>query len=115
MSLEENKAVVRRWHDEFWGGKADLDRITEVLHPDYVRHPSMAGVEATKQWMAQMFSEYPDGQTIPEDTIAEGDKVVTRWRAEVGGKTIATGVSIHRIADGKIIEDWAWSQMLTEA
>lgn len=88
--------------------------MDEVLHPDYVRYPSMEGVEATKQSLAKMASEYPDGQIVTEDTIAEGDKVVTRWAAHAGGKAIATGVSIHRIADGKIIEDWAWSRNLLE-
>jgi predicted SnoaL-like aldol condensation-catalyzing enzyme len=88
--------------------------LDEVLHPDYVRHPSMEGVEATKRRLAEMASKYPDAQTVTEDTIAEGDKVVTHWTAHAGGKATATGVSMHRIVDSKIIEDWAWSRNLLE-
>jgi predicted SnoaL-like aldol condensation-catalyzing enzyme len=113
MSPEQNKAVVGRWHDEVWNGW-NLDLVDEVLHPDYVRHPSREGVEATKQRLAEMATKYPDAQTVTEDTIAEGDKVVTRWTAHAGGKAMWTGVSIHRIAEGKIIEDWAWSRNLLE-
>jgi predicted SnoaL-like aldol condensation-catalyzing enzyme len=113
MSVKENKAIVRRWHEEVFS-KWNLDAVDEILHPAYVRHPNSEGVAATKEWLARMAGEYPEGQIVTEDTIAEGDKVVTRWKSVSGGKTIATGVSIHRIADGKIAEDWAWSQMLSE-
>ncbi len=35
MSNEVNKAIVRRWYDEFWNaGKPEV--ADELLHPDYV-------------------------------------------------------------------------------
>ena len=112
MSAKENKAVVRRWHEEVFN-KKNLDAVDELLHPDYLRHPDLRGLAAAKEWLAEGFSKYPGVQVVTEDTITEGDKVVTRWtmRRE-GGKAIFTGVSIHRIAEGKIIEDWAWSRDL---
>jgi predicted ester cyclase len=113
MSIEENKAIVRRWHDEVWTGW-NLEVVDELLHPDFFRHTNQQGLSGTKEALAEMASQYPDSQLVTEDTVAEGDKVVTRWTAWVGGKAMATGVSIHRIADGKIIEDWAWSRSLSE-
>jgi predicted SnoaL-like aldol condensation-catalyzing enzyme len=113
MSIEENKAIVRRWHDEVWTGW-NLEVVDELLHSDYVQHPSQRGLSEAKQALAQMASQYPDSQLVTEDTIAEGDKVVTRWTALIGGNAQMTGVSIHRIADGKIVEDWAWTQSVAE-
>ena len=113
MSIEENKAIVRRWHAKVWSGW-NLDVVDEILHPDYLQHPSQRGLSETKQALATMARQYPDSQLVTEDTIAEGDKVVTRWTALIGGKAQVTGVSIHRIQDGKIVEDWAWTQSLSE-
>ena len=54
-----------------------------------------------------------------EDLIAEGDKVVTRWRARgthqgelmgippSGNPVEVTGITIHRIEGGKVVETWA--------
>ena len=113
MSVKENKAIVRRWHEEVFNEK-NLDAVDEILHPDYVRHTDLHSIEEAKEWLIRSSSRSPDMQVITEDTIAEGDKVVTRWTGQVGGKAIVTGVSIHRIADGKIIEDWAITGRLDE-
>ena len=113
MFVKENKAIVRRWHEEVFNGKS-LDAVDELLHPDYFRHPDLHGLAAAKEWLAEGFRAYPNVQVVTEDTIAEGDRVVTRWTIQEGGKAIITGVSIHRIADGKIVEDWAWSERLIE-
>ena len=57
--------------------------------------------------------------------IAEGDKVVVRFRASgtqkgafqgippTGRQIIMTGAAIYRIAGGKIAEDWAFMDALS--
>lgn len=56
MSLEENKAIVRRFYDEM--NRGNLDIIDELVSPDYQVHdPSLppemcAGREAFKQTVA---------------------------------------------------------------
>ena len=54
-----------------------------------------------------------------DDQIAEGDKVATRYTitgthlgdykgiTPTGKKITSTGITIHRIASGKILEGWA--------
>ena len=54
-----------------------------------------------------------------EDIIAEGDKVVARWRSRAthqgeymgtpqSGKEVQlTGISFYRIEEGKIAEEWS--------
>jgi predicted ester cyclase len=56
--------------------------------------------------------------SIIEDLIAEGDKVVARWRSRAthqgdymgiapSGKEVQfTGISFYRIEEGKIAESW---------
>ena len=58
-------------------------------------------------------------------SVVEGDKVVTRLRGRAtftgeilgippNGKVVEiTGISIHRIADGKLVEHWANADLLS--
>jgi predicted ester cyclase len=127
MSTEENKALVRRWFEE--ADKGNLAIIDELCAPDYVDHnpplPEMgsgnSGVRRANETLAAAF---PDTVHIIEDQIAEGDKVVTRVRGRATfsgeilgipptGKAVQiTGISIHRIAGGKLVEHWANLDML---
>ena len=63
-------------------------------------------------------SAFPDLNVTVEDLVAEGNKVAARWswggthRGELMGipptskQVAASGTSIHRIAEGKIVESW---------
>ena len=122
MSTEENKALVRRWFAETDKGNDAI--VDELCAPDYVDHspplPGMgSGSAAVRRANAALGAAFPDTVHIIEDQIAEGDKVVTRLRGRAtftgeilgippNGKVVEiTGVSIHRIADGKLVEHWA--------
>src|ERR671911_2112318 len=110
VSLEENKAIVRREQEELWNHTGNLDAADELFVPDYV--------EAAKQEAAEFRRGFPDVVSTIEDLIAEGDKVVARWRARathrgeyVGvpptGRVVEfTGISVYRIERGKIAESW---------
>jgi predicted SnoaL-like aldol condensation-catalyzing enzyme len=109
MSVEQNKLIVQRWHEEVFNGR-NLSAVDEILHPDYVNHnQNLRGLAAAKEWLTRLACDDPPpgGQIIVEDTITEGDKVVTRWTIQEGGRVRSAGISIHRIVEGKIIEDWA--------
>jgi predicted ester cyclase len=61
---------------------------------------------------------FPDLRLTVEDQVAEGDKVVTRWRGEMthlgelggvpptGNRVTISGITIDRFEDGKIVEAW---------
>jgi steroid delta-isomerase-like uncharacterized protein len=121
-SAEENKAIVRRFYDEFVN-KGNL-RIVEELHtPDYQHHDPDApdpggGAEGYIKRNTVFLNAFPDRRLTIEDQVAEGDKVATRitMRATQTGDLPdipATGkrvtiVSMHicRISDGRIAEEW---------
>src|SRR5215210_8604964 len=73
MSAEENKAVVRREQEELWNATGNLDAAQELFVADHV--------EVARQEAADFREGFPDVVSTIEDLIAEGDKVVARWRA----------------------------------
>ena len=108
MSTETNKAIVRRWQNEVLGGRK-FDLIDQVLHPNYVLHDNnINGRDAARVAFSEMMTN-PAYDFQNMDTVAEGDKVVSRWISSDGDKRYK-GISIFRIADGKIIEDWYCSE-----
>ena len=122
MSAEENKAVARRELEEIWT-KGNLDAAEEIYAPNYISHQpagdeDIRGVEAIKQFAAGMREAFPDLEITIEDQIAEGDKVVTRFRTRgthqgelwgmppTGKEVEITNVSVCRIEGGKMAEEW---------
>jgi len=125
MSLEKNKAIVRRFTEEL--NKGNIAIMDELFAPDFV-HPTLQlrGLESYKQLEIITRKAFPDLHDTIEDIIAEGDKVCVRakvtgthkgeWRillphinkkvrlAPTGKKITFTYVGIYRIADGKIVE-----------
>ena len=114
MSLEENKAVVRRFIEAY--NKHDLSSIDEFVAPDYVDHTNKVDREGLKQLFNMAFKAFPDWHETIEDIIAEGDKVWIRvtatgthtgeWMgiAPTGKKVTSEMVDIYRIVNGKHVE-----------
>jgi len=127
MSAEESKAFERRFFDEFMN-KGNLALLDELLTPDFVDHSTFPGFapdrEGEKQMWATFFPAFPDFHSTLEDTVAEGDKVATRFTARgthkgeymgippTGKRVTVTGIAIHRIKGGKMAENWANIDML---
>lgn len=120
MSTEENKALVRRFV-QIWG-KGSLDTLDELAAPNFsVYYPllreTVHGSEAFKQVLMGFHAGLPDVEVVSEDVIAEGDQVVVRWTAQgrhtgallgippTGKQVTLTGITIYRLADGKIVEE----------
>ena len=105
MSIESNKALALRWHNEVLNQRK-FHLIEEVIHPDYVNHDAnIRGLAAAKEAFTQMMAS-GSTRVNTEDLIAEGDKVAVRWTNSEDDKITYKGITILRIADGKIIEDW---------
>jgi predicted ester cyclase len=123
---EDNKALIQRYFEEFDAAAQDgrgASVLDEFVAPNFVDHSPSPGftpdLEGLKQAYNHFLAASPDGYHIVEDMIAEGDKVMTRVSAygtQTGelfgipptGKQIRmTGIAVHRIANGKIVERWS--------
>jgi predicted ester cyclase len=124
---EENKALVRRLIKEV--EKGNLNFVDEVLAPDFVDRDVLPGQGQDRKGYKRSLSEdraaFSNFEITIEDQIAEGDKVVTRltWRGTpdrgeamgmqpTGEKVEVTAIFIHRIAEGKVKEEWSASDTL---
>jgi steroid delta-isomerase-like uncharacterized protein len=128
MSTEDNKALARRFYEEGWN-KGNLAIFDELLAPNHVLHDPgfpepVHGLEAFKQYYTTYSTAFPGNQITVEAYIAEGDTVVSRWTARgshkgdlmgippTGKQVTVAGITINRIANGKIAEDWSNYDML---
>ena len=100
MSREQdNKAVVGRWFDGFWGNPWNPKIIEELAAPDillqYSLHAPRRGREDVRDFMVGFREAFPDLNFWgAADLIAEGDYVVGRWE---GGGT-HTGPRLQRFS-----------------
>jgi steroid delta-isomerase-like uncharacterized protein len=124
---EEYKALERRMYEEIFN-KKNMGAVEQFYATDWVCHPSPPGMppglDGMKQWHKLMNSAFPDMQVKLDDMLAEGDRIACRWtstamhKGEFMGmpptnKQVAiTGVHIDRIAGGKIVETWNYSDMM---
>ena len=118
FALERNKEIIRRYF-EGWANHGDPAVADELIATNVVLRnpPAVIGNLADyKKGMAGFHAAFPDLHFTVNDQVAEGDKVVIRWTLRgtqtsdyLGHppfrKTMAvTGVSLFRIAGGKIQE-----------
>lgn len=113
MSVEEIKAIVRRFVDEPWN-KGNVDVIDELCSPEYTLR---YGTESIVRSRDDLKKGALDNRAIStnfkatiEEIIVEGNRVAYEWkmsRTDEQGKLKTTvGITILKIKDGKIIEDY---------
>jgi predicted ester cyclase len=121
LSVEVNKALARRFLEAT--ARADLAAIDEMMAPDFVDRSLMSGQEPDregyKRSAAETSAPFSHQRVTIEDQIAEEDKVLTRATfrgvhdqgeflriAPTGEDWTFTTMYVHRIAGGKIVEEW---------
>jgi len=117
---EENKRVMRHAFEEIIGRK-NVDYVDRALASDFAGHDTAGETfsrDDFRQGVLEMHNGFSDPRVTIEDQLADGDKVVTRWRANgihsgtfrgipaTGRSVSLTGISIDRIANGTILESW---------
>ena len=117
MSTEDNKDLVRRGHDAL--NERNWTAFEALCAPDFVLHNgsmTIQGYEPYKQFISMYVAAFPDMHFGVNDIIAEEDRVVVRntfqgtHKGELmgipatGKHITTTGISIFRIANGKIVE-----------
>ena len=111
MSAQENKAVVRRYFEEFHTQRQH-DILEEIVAPDLL--------EPTRRATDMLLSAFPDYRITIEEQVAEEDKVATVWSgsgthqgqwqspagtvAPTGNEVRWIGTTTLRLSEGKISE-----------
>ena len=130
MSKEsDNKALVGRWFEGFWGKTYNPAIVDELADRNmllqYSLHEPRRGIADIKAFMADFRRAFPNLNFWgAADLIAEGEFVVGRWEgggehtgpafddflvgslpAATGRKMHFTGTTVLRIVNGKIAEE----------
>lgn len=117
--LQANKDLVRRYIEEVLSANR-MEKLDEMLGPDFTDSTpgalgSETGPDIIRAAQGRIRALFPTVEYQINDMVAEGDKVVARYtvraatREEEGvssQKVEITGMTLFRIADGKIREVW---------
>jgi steroid delta-isomerase-like uncharacterized protein len=118
---EQNKALARRVLEEMWNERR-IELVDELYAADFHGHdpanPDTMGPDGMKALVLKYLNAFPDTQFSVDQVLAEGDMVITRWTAigthrgelegisPTGKAVTVPGITISRVAHGKIVEDW---------
>ena len=117
---EQNKATAKRAFEEILShGRFEL--AERLYAKDFVNHGlhSNASLEEDQTALKGWHAAFPDVVIVPEKLIAEDDLVTIYWTARgtntgtgnglpaTGKKAELAGITIWRIVDGKIKEEWS--------
>jgi len=117
---DENKAVARRAFEEILS-RGRFDLAEQLYAKDFVNHGVRrnASLEEDQAALKGWHQAFSDLSIVPEKVIAEGDLVAIYWIARgtntgtgnglpaTGKKAELAGITIWRIVDGKIREEWS--------
>jgi steroid delta-isomerase-like uncharacterized protein len=121
MSVEQNKAVVRRYYDEVLN-QGHLSVLDDIAADDYVENDPFPGqgngLADFKARVSTLLTAFSPCTFTIEDVVAEGDRVVVRWHSSgthsgeflgmppTNREYTIAGIDVHRLADGRMVEHW---------
>src|SRR5215510_3614064 len=117
---DENKALARRAFEELLS-KGRFELAEQLYTKDFVNHGIHrdVGLDEDQAALKGWHQAFPHVVIVPEKLIAEGDLVTIYWVARgtntgtgnglpaTGKKAELAGITIWRIVDGKIKEEWS--------
>ena len=122
--MKTNKDLAHRIVDEMWN-QGRLEVIDELFASSYVNHvvgypAPLEGPEAFRGMVAMYREALPDMRESIEELHESGDRLIMRWNVvathrgmcmgvpPTGRKITFSGVTIFRIADGQVQEEWCY-------
>jgi len=117
---DENKALAKRAFEELLS-KGRFELAEQLYAKDFVNHGIHRdiGLDEDQAALKGWHQAFPDLAIVPEKLIAEGDLVTIYWIARgtntgtgnglpaTGKKGELAGITIWRIVNGKIKEEWS--------
>jgi len=117
---EKNKAIAGRVFDEIFNqGKFEV--ADEIYAPDFRNHGlhQTIDLKTDQEWAHAEKKAFPDLRMSIQQMVAEGDRVAVLWTFQgthtgwgyeglppTGTRVEVRGVTIWRIVDGRIVEEW---------
>ncbi len=122
MSLQENKALVRRYLEQITrGAEPAAAAVDELLASDFVAHVGTDGTRTRdehREALAQLGRAFSEARLTIHHLVAEGDLVAVRFTVDsthtgefmghppTGTRVVGAVMDIYRIAGGRIAEVW---------
>ena len=118
MTIEENKALVVHFVEEFWN-QGNIAAADELMTPDatiFLPGRGQVSKESFKAFATTLRAAFPDWHSTMEELIAEDDRVGEQWTGRgthqgefqgimpTGRKVAVPGFVFYRVASGKIAE-----------
>ncbi len=121
-SVRSNTEIVREYIDRVFNNH-DLDQASAYLAPEVKWHGgtlgTIEGSENVTQMLRGIIGALPDLNAAEQDLVANGNSVAVRYVVEgthqgnllgippSGRRVRWDAVDVYRLADGKIVEEWA--------
>jgi steroid delta-isomerase-like uncharacterized protein len=125
---QDPKTVVQRVIAEVWNA-GSTPAAEELIAEDLVWHHTtlgeLRGRQAMVEAVREMRAAFPDMQIVPEAMAVDGDRVMFFWvatgthqgpyrgAAPSGQRVTWRGMVLDRVADGKVVERWAFADPRT--
>src|SRR5436190_17037132 len=114
---QDQRELARRAIEEVCarGDFAKAPQFYSQRFHDHVNSLEYHGLEGVRQSVELYRSIFPDLEIRVEEQVVEGDRVASRWIARGtnrGRRVEMRGITISRFEDGKIVEDWGYSDTL---
>lgn len=130
--MDDSKQLINRFVDELWNERR-LDVADTIFAEACITHQLRSGAladsvprgpEAIKEHVAGWIASFPDLRFSVEQMLSDGDRVVTQLLMEgthqgawlgipaSGNKIQIRMFTVHRVQQGKIVEDWVLVESL---
>ncbi len=117
VSLEENKAIARRFLELV--SEHNIPELCNMVSPNWTMYGGPPNLSPGPDGIRELFGTFGriEQHWAIDDVVAEGDKVVVRATntcnqesffgvPSYGQQQTFTAMFIHQIVDGKIVETW---------
>ncbi len=126
---ERNKELVHRMNEEVWN-KGNLEILDELFSPDFVQHflpvgSETKGLDQLRVSIGSHRKAFPDWAEQIKRIVTEGDLVAIHFTSTgtndgsflgnppTGKQIYINEMSIYRIVDGRIVEQWLIPDLLS--
>jgi steroid delta-isomerase-like uncharacterized protein len=120
MTPEENKEFMNYFLEEVIN-KQNLNAANELVAEDFIEYVPFPGQgpgrEGLKFVLNSMFTGFPDMKWTPEEQIAEGEKVVTRftWTGTHKGEFMGIPPTNKRVVVWGVVIDVVRNRLFSES